>query len=85
MALNLHKNISPHFLLISLPSLQNQVGSEGRAAMWRQINLHTLPVLTRCLEDVVATREVSPDTLDAVGLVSKVCSACFQKMYFEDV
>lgn len=50
-----------------------QVGSEGRAAMWRQLNLHTLPVLTRCLEDVAAAREVSPGTLDAVVLVSKVC------------
>ncbi|KAF5839296.1 hypothetical protein DUNSADRAFT_1169 [Dunaliella salina] len=48
------------------------ISSQGRTALWRHINLHTLPVLKRCLEDVAAARQVSPDTLAAVTLISKV-------------
>jgi len=49
-----------------------QISAHGRTALWRQINLHTLPVLMRCLEDVVAVRQLNADTLAAVTLVSQV-------------
>lgn len=51
-----------------------QISAQGRAALWRQINLHTLPVLARCLEDVAAVHNVSASTLAAITLVAQVCT-----------